>query len=97
MKRSLWTSALVLVCSASIASAAGDPDSSSLSRSDSDCNKARKAGRVCKLVFDDHVVDGDRPDSQGEQVTARASIEFSSLISVRSSFRDLIIKSAESL
>ena len=42
-------------------------------------------------------VTGDRPSGDGDTVTGRGESRFGSLIRVRTSFKDLILKSAESL
>ncbi len=63
-----------------------------------DCAKARKKGKPCKITFqvgDD--LEGGVATGSGEQVTARGEVVHSSLIRVRTSFRDLIIRTAENL
>ena len=68
-----------------------------LSASD-DCAKAKQAGRPCKIVFDTaEEIDGNRLTPGGDTITGRSSLTFSSLITIRESFREQIIYSAEDL
>lgn len=70
---------------------------SSASTSD-DCARARQAGRTCSLVFDTaEEIDGKRIGNDFETFTGRSPLSFTSLISVRESFRDRIIHAAEDL
>jgi hypothetical protein len=63
-----------------------------------DCARAKRAGRPCKIVFDTaEEIDGKRLTSGVETITGRSSLTFSSLITIRESFRDQIIYSAENL
>jgi hypothetical protein len=63
-----------------------------------DCARAKRAGKPCKIVFDTaEEIDGKRLTSGVDTITGRSSLTFSSLISIRESFRDQIIYSAEDL
>jgi hypothetical protein len=63
-----------------------------------DCAKARQAGRSCNIVFDTaEEIGGKRITSDFESLTGRSPLSFTSLISVRESFRDRIIHTAEDL
>ena len=98
MKRLLLTIALVLTGITGTALADSTQSSSlSSSLSDNDCAKARKAGRACQLVFDGDTVDGERVSGDGDLITAGPGTDFDSLIRVRTSFRDQILKTAETL
>ena len=98
MKRILLATALVLSCSIATATAGTATGQSWLpNKSDSDCAKARKAGRACQLVFDGDTVDGDRVSGDGDLVSVADTARFGNLIEIRSSFRDLIVKSADDL
>ena len=84
MKRIFLATALAFSCFIGTAAAGVTPTSATVSkRADSDCAKARKAGRTCELVFDGDTVDGDRAagdgdilveklDENGVQATAKA-------------------------
>lgn len=75
------------------------PASTSASASTSDdCARARQAGRTCSLVFDTaEEIDGKRIGNDLDAFTGRSPLSFTSLISVRESFRDRIIHTAEDL
>jgi hypothetical protein len=63
-----------------------------------DCARARQAGRTCSLVFDTaEEIDGKRIGNDLDTFTGRSPLSFTSLISVRESFRDRIIHAAEDL
>lgn len=63
-----------------------------------DCARAKQAGRACKIVFDTaDTVDGSRPSAGHDMLTGRSPLRFTTLISVRESFREQIIHSAEDL
>ena len=67
-------------------------------RGDSDCAQARKRGKACKIEFEKgDTVRGGVASGSGESITAPGAVQHSSLIRVRTSFRDLIIRTAESL
>ena len=91
---------IVLVLSGFVGTAVAGTSQSNhalTSISDNDCAKARKAGRACQLVFDGDTVNGDRVGGDGDLVSVAEDAKFDNLIKVRSSFRDMIVKSAESL
>lgn len=95
MKRIFLATALAFSCFLGTAAAGTTPSNATLSRTgDSDCAKARKAGRTCKLVFDGDTVDGQRVGGDGDVVDVAKGVDFGTLIRVRTSFRDLIIKAA---
>lgn len=63
-----------------------------------DCARAKRAGKPCKIVFDTaEEIDGKRLTGGGDTITGRSSLTFSSLITIRESFREQIIYSAEDL
>ena len=99
MKRIFLATALAFSCFIGTASAgvSNSTDTALPAKADSDCAKARKAGRACQLVFDGDTVDGDRVAGDGDMLAANNGAGFNSLIRLRTSFRDLIIKSAQDL
>lgn len=104
MTRILLATALAFTCFLGTASADVTPTDATATTAtpastagDSDCAKARKAGRACQLVFDGDTVDGQRVGGDGDMVAVNGSAGFSNLIRVRTSFRDMIIKSAQDL
>ena len=79
------------------AQASAQPEAPRQQPSD-DCARAKRAGKPCKIVFDTaEEIDGKRLTGGVETITGRSSLTFSSLISIRESFRDQIIYSAENL
>lgn len=63
-----------------------------------DCARAKQAGRACKIVFDTaEAIDGNRPAAGHDMLTGRSTLTFTSLITVRESFREQIIHAAEDL
>lgn len=70
----------------------------SLVKKDPDCAKARKLGKACKIEFTTgDTLEGGVASGSGENITAPGVITHSSLIRVRTSFRDLIIRTADNL
>jgi hypothetical protein len=95
MKRFLFV--LAIIAMPALASAQTETPRQRPSASD-DCAKARQAGRTCSLVFDTpEEIGGKRVASDFESFTGRSPLSFTSLISVRESFRDKIIHTAEDL
>lgn len=98
MKRIFLATALAFSCFIGTASAGvSSTQAAQPTRADSDCAKARKAGRTCQLVFDGDTVDGQRVGGDGDMLVANSDAKFDNLIRVRTSFRDFIIKSAQDL
>lgn len=102
MKRILFATALAFSCFLGTAAADVTPSkatstSVASTSGDSDCAKARKAGRACQLVFDGDTVDGQRVGGDGDMLVVNGDAGFDSLIRVRTSFRDMIIKAAQDL
>ncbi len=61
-----------------------------------DCVKARKRGKPCKITFNKgDTLEGGVATGTGEAVVARDTVTHSSLIRLRTSFRDLIIRTGE--
>lgn len=95
MKRFLFVLAVLAVPAS--ASAQTETPRQPAAASD-DCAKARQSGRTCSLVFDTpEEIGGKRIGSDFESITGRSPLSFTSLISVRESFRDRIIHTAEDL
>ena len=100
MKRIFLATALAFSCLIGTAAAGVSSTSTTAAlpaQADSDCAKARKAGRACQLVFDGDTVDGQRVGGDGDMIVADNGVDFGNLIRVRTSFRDMIIKSAQDL
>ncbi|WP_428264394.1 hypothetical protein [Haliangium sp.] len=65
---------------------------------DSDCAKAKQAGRACQITFQTgDEIGGTRATAGQDQIVGRSTLSFTNLIRVRESFRHEIIKSAEDL
>lgn len=106
MRKSLrsWLIALVFTLSTlglSAVAFAGGPSAKSKSlkpAASADCVKARKRGKPCKITFKEgDTLEGGVATGSGESVVARETVTHSSLIRLRTSFRDLIIRTGERL
>jgi hypothetical protein len=64
---------------------------------DKDCAKARAQGRACSLVFESDNVDGQTPGANGIGVMVVNPANHTSLIRVRTSFKDRILRTAEGI
>lgn len=101
--RRLFTVATLSLALAGLSgvAAAGGPDakpkkSVSLKKKDSDCALARKRGKACKIEFEKgDTLEGGVATGTGENIVAPGVVKHSSLIRLRTSFRDRIIRSAE--
>ena len=97
MKRLILTIALASFCLAGTATAGVSTSSNAStalsSKGDSDCAKARKAGRTCELNFDGDDIDGQRVGGDGDMLVVNEDVGFTSLIRLRTSFRDQIVQS----
>jgi len=96
--------ALVALCLpfATTSALAGSPSTKttttqSAKRGESDCARARKAGRACSLIFDNDTVDGGVPTALGSSIAVYKAHTRTSLIRIRRSFRDKIIRAGETL
>jgi len=68
----------------------------SLKTKSSDCAKARKLGKACKIEFEKgDTLEGGVASGSGENIVAPGVVTHSSLIHLRTSSRDRIIRSAE--
>jgi hypothetical protein len=98
-----WLIALVFALSTvglSAAALAGGPSakgSKSLKPAASaDCVKAKKRGQPCKITIrEGDPLEGGVASGSGESVVVRDTVTHSSLIRLRISFRDLIIRTGE--
>ncbi len=90
--------ALVVAILASWAQiAAADPRPEARDVRDTDCARARRAGKTCELTLAAEQVGGTRPDPGGSDVRARRFDPTGSLIRLRRDFVDAIVKAADDL
>jgi len=70
----------------------------SLKKASGDCAQARKRGKACKIEFKTgDTLEGGVATGSGENITAPIAVTHSSLIRLRTSFRDMIIRTGEQL
>ena len=63
-----------------------------------DCAQARARDKACVIEFGTpESVDGDVPTGSGESIAIPRQVVFTSLLRLRTDFRDYILKSAEDL
>jgi hypothetical protein len=66
-------------------------------RGDSDCGRARKAGRTCELTIEPEDVGGDRPVPDGTDLRARWFEPPGSLLRLRRDFVPEIVRATDDL
>lgn len=94
--RLMLSSLLVLVPTIALAQPTKAADVKTMA--DSDCARARKAGKTCVLsIEDDTTIEGSAPKGGGTALTALETGKSASLIRLRRDFIVEILKSAEDL
>jgi len=72
--------------------------SAALKKNSADCAKARKRGKACKIEFKTgDTLEGGVASGTGDNIVAPGVVTHSSLIRLRLSFRDRIIRTGENL
>lgn len=73
------------------------PPASAPARGDSDCARARKAGRTCELTIEPEDVGGARPVPDGSDLRARRFEPLGSLLRLRRDFVPEIVRATDDL
>jgi hypothetical protein len=63
----------------------------------SDCARAKKKGKACKIEFKGDDIGGKRRSGDGDRISTRAPTQFGSLIKLRYHFHDMVIKAADNI
>jgi hypothetical protein len=101
MKQRLTSLGIILsLVAAPLIASAGDGDDAPVATTESasDCEKARARNKACVLEFGTpEEIGGGVPTGLGENIAIPGQVVFSSLIRIRTDFRDFILKTAEDL